>query len=184
MNINYKSLYKISYILIVILISGLLLPLIDYNRVEAKEESIDRDGLSYIERELLDEAQKIYHEYAAEDFSFVYNKLHPAIREIMTEEEYSAYQEEGFDEYQLKINDIRVNPEIEMVELPREFREIINKAEGNKIYRVVVSYEMDFKHAGSRKTRQVDNPVFLLRSDIKYYLLWDPNIIKDEEEGV
>ncbi|MFW6287696.1 MAG: hypothetical protein ACOC2J_02990, partial [bacterium] len=100
----------------------------------------------------------------------------------ITMEEYRSHQKEMFEEYQLRISDISVSQEIEKIDLPREFRKIITELEGKEIYKIMISYKMDFKHSGSEETREEENPVYMLRKNRNYYLLWDPYIIKDEQK--
>ncbi|MFW6288070.1 MAG: hypothetical protein ACOC2J_04895, partial [bacterium] len=124
MFINHISLKGISFNMTIFLVCGIILFNTEISGAEEAEinNSID---LEEIEQELLDRVEKIYQEYASENFEYVYFKMHPGIWSIISLDDYTEFQKEGFEEYKLRISDIRVSPDIEEVNLPREFKEII-----------------------------------------------------------
>jgi len=126
---------------------------------------------------IIDFVDKIYHRYSEEDFEFIYEKLHPALKEIISEKDYIEFQEENFRKYKLEIGKIKVGTEILEAELPDKFIDIINIKE--EVYTIKVSYEMKFETAGINQDHENDKDVLVVMEDEKIYLLWDPSVVND-----
>jgi len=121
----------------------------------------------------------IYSNYADHNFEYVYNVLHPAIKDILVAEDYIEFQEQNFKKYNLKLSDIVVNEKIENCDIPQEFQEYINKNVGGKVKIINVSYHMKFLNNGQKIGRDINKEVFIyLDKKQNLYLLWDPQIIK------
>ncbi len=180
MLINYKNLFKKSNFKIIIFIALILFS--SHVIYSQEENSLSIVELSEKEVNLRNFVQEIYLEYSKKNFQYVYQILHPDIKEMITEEEYEYYQDKEFKKYKIKISEIIVGVELEKIEIPNKFKDIVMDIKDKDIYKVPISYKMDLIFAGAEQTRDVDNQVYILIDKQKYYLLWDPSVIKKEAE--
>ena len=120
----------------------------------------------------------IYDNYAQENFEEVYANFAAELKSILSREEYTEFQKDNFEKYQLEYTDIEVaNPqEISYQEFKKEFPFL--EAKGT-FYTVEVSYLIKFRRLGSRE-RESDKLVYLREKENKFELFWDPEPILDE----
>ncbi|MFW6022907.1 MAG: hypothetical protein ACOCQW_05305 [Halanaerobiaceae bacterium] len=148
---------------------------------QGKGESIEKkiNEEKYKDKDLIFKyVNKIYQEYAAENFKYIYSLLYPELKEVVTEDEYIDFQEHNFKKYHYKIEDIKVNEEMSFINLSHEYKDYIESiSEEDKICKIVVSYTIKFKASGKEKTRDVDNEVLVFEENEVLYLIWDPSII-------
>ncbi len=160
---NYKK--SIILVLVFLFIMLLYLPL-----YQCFAEKIERDAVKFVE--------KIYVNYAEQNFSNIYDRIHLGIKDILSEREYIIFNEENFKKYSLKITDIKVENNIKRVTIPEEFQEYIEGKENNGILELYVTYHMSFLYGGKRMERDVGKKVYIFRGQEQDYLLWDPRIVK------
>jgi hypothetical protein len=161
---------------IIITLCFLLLVFISQYGLAGSTEDINT-GERDLNQSIIDFVTKIYQSYSEEDFKFVYEKLHPDLKDIISEEEYIKFQEENFRKYKLEIGKIKVMAEVSETVLPDKFTGLLKTDE--EVYTIKVSYEMKFETAGIEKKHENEKEILIARKDEKLYLLWDPSIVDD-----
>lgn len=126
---------------------------------------------------IIDFVSEIYQKYSQEDFKYIYEKLHPALKDIISEKEYISFQEENFRKYGMEISGISIPAEIIKTGIPDKFADLINSDE--EVHRVKVSYEMKFRAVGSEQSHKNEKDVLVLLDDENLYLLWDPSVVNE-----
>ncbi len=169
-----------NFILILLLILlFLFIPKFSY----AQRDILHESNLNKEEIDLKNYVEEIYLEYAKKNFNYIYKILHPGIKELLTEEEYEYYQKENFKKYKIKISEIEVGSKLEKIKLPNKFKNVVNNDIENKdIYKIPISYKMDLTVIGEEQTRKIDNQVYIIIDNKQYFLLWDPTVIKKNED--
>lgn len=133
---------------------------------------------AFLEEELYFFVADIYENYSGENFIYVYSKLHPALKEIISEQEYSEFQGENFSKYNLQIKKIKVQKSlIRETKLPDYCKGIISAE--IRLYEVPIEYEMTFYVGGSRQKQEVKKEVFLAIEAGEIYLLWNPAMVSE-----
>ncbi|MEJ6949928.1 hypothetical protein [Natronospora cellulosivora (SeqCode)] len=121
--------------------------------------------------------EEIYIKYANMEFEYIYQNLHPEIKELISEREYVNFQKENFEKYNLRIEAIELGDKAEIVSLPRSFNNIVNLKEEQVVHRIKVSYTLIFTTLGSEHRQDTEKNVFILVDGEELYLLWDPSVI-------
>lgn len=177
MSFKKKFLKRNYFILLLFIIVSFFSTHLSYSQGEPGiEVELDEEDLK-----LINYTEKLYTNYANQNFTYVYRLLHPAIKDILSEREYVDFQKENFYKYKLKFSNIKAKENLKMIELPDKYHDIIPDGD-KRIYSVPVSYQMDLTFAGDEQKKQVDNQVYILVDNQKLYFLWNPYIIKEVEE--
>lgn len=183
-NKYYKNLRHINFTSVIILITFILLS----SQVIYSQEDLIKTEDIFNTIELSDEeiylrnfVEKIYLEYAKKNFQYIYQILHPDIKNIITEGEYEYFQDKEFKKYKIQISEVIIGVELEKIDLPNKFKDLSIDTKDKEIYKVPLSYKMELIFAGGEQTRDVDNQVYILIDKQQYYLLWDPSVIKKED---
>jgi len=179
---NFKNLLKQNNYRLIIIITIISFILLISQVIYSQEDILNTVELSEEEIYLRSFVEKIYLEYAKKNFQYIYQILHPDIKEFITEEEYEYFQNKEFNKYKIQISEIFVGLEVKEIDLPNKFKDIIIDIKDKEIYKIPLSYKMDLIFVGGEQTRDIDNQVYILKDNQQYYLLWDPSVIKKEEE--
>ncbi len=179
---NCKNLLRQSNLRLIIIIIITSFILLSSQVIYSQEDILSIAKLNDEEIYLRNFAEKIYLEYAKKNFQYIYQILHPKIKEIITEEEYEYFQNKDFKKYKIQISEIVAGLEVEKIDLPNKFKDVIIDIKDKDIYKVTISYKMDLIFAGGEQTRDVDNQVYILIDKQQYNLLWDPSVIKKEDK--
>lgn len=177
---NCKNLFRQSNIKLIIIL--ILFILLSSQVIYSQEDISSIAELNDEEIYLRNFVENIYLEYANMNFQYVYQILHPDIKDIITEEEYVYFQNKEFKKYKIQLSEIVVGLEVEKIKLPNKFKDVIIDIKDKQIYKIPLSYKMDLTFAGGEQRREVDNQVYILVDKQQYYLLWDPSVIKKEDK--
>ncbi len=133
-------------------------------------------GLS-VKESLFNFTEAIYDHYSRQDFKYIYQNLHPALQQKLSEEKYCQFQEKNFRRYGVDISDVQIENYRRVGEIPKEFLDYLNQAEHNSIYAVAIRYQLKFNSNGLRQEKILEKEVLIYRQEGQHYLLWDPAII-------
>lgn len=134
------------------------------------------EGLS-VEETLFNFTEAIYDHYSRQDFKYIYQNLHPAIQQNLSEEKYCRFQEKNFRRYGVDITDVQIENYRRVGEIPKEFLDYLKQTEHNYIYAVAIRYQLKFNSNGFRQEKTLEKEVLVYRQNGQNYLLWDPSII-------
>lgn len=170
---EFSNLKKILYLILFLLV---LSPITIFSHGRYIPEYAEEDPVA--EKDKIGFVEEIYSNYARMQFDFIYQNMHPEIKEILSKDDYIDFQKENFEKYHLKIEDVEINKETERVELPRKFSSLIEIADDEIVYKLEVSYTMFFTSLGNEEEEETGKEVFILEDKENLYLLWDPDLIK------
>lgn len=144
-------------------------------------------GSGQLEKSLQDFAAQIYSDYAAESFEAVYAVMHPSVKALVTEDEYTAFQQRQFSRLRLSISDVEVGEVKHNPRLPASLRAILPADAKEAVYGIEISYQASFVR-GMRFTQRISKTVYAATLDPHgheptMYLLWDPKSMEEEEQG-
>jgi len=121
----------------------------------------------------------IYSNYAQQNFVFIYDRLYPDIKNILTEKKYVEFQKKNFDKYSLEITEYKVNEEIQKVSVPDELSDYIAEVNNVNVTKINVAYHMSFTNGGGKVERDIGKDVYIYVDEKEgFYLLWNPQIIE------
>lgn len=133
-------------------------------------------------RNLRDFTKSVYSDYTSTDFNSVYQYLHPDIKKVVSRDEYIVFQQKTTEKYQMNISDVIVGEATLLERNPVEYKDLINDT--GSYYTVNVKYKLQFKYAGKIREKEIAKDTFLFVDDEqKIYLLWNPEIIKDDSQN-
>lgn len=143
----------------------------------------NKDKLKENEEELLQKkfVASIYKNYSRQNFTYVYNQLYPAIKEVMSEKEYITFQKENFERYNLTISNIKVKDVRELKTVPNQFKTYLSMADIELLSSVTVNYSIFFYNDNER---EIEKEVYIClkakgkKEKKKLFLLWDPEIVE------
>lgn len=119
----------------------------------------------------------IYQNYSEENFEYIYENLYPSIKELITVRDYSQFQSENFNRYNLKIGKIKIDENISEASLPDYFSGIVD--DKIEVYKVPIEYEMIFSVGGNEQKQEIEKGVFVGIEDDQMYLLWNPAVMNN-----
>ena len=142
-----------------------------------------------LEEQALGWAARIYELYAEERFPEVYAHMTFEIKDRVTEEDYTEYQEYHFRRLHLRITEITVKEASVNPSLPRSLLELVETDSYDAVVGVVVQYKVSFLVFGLRHEETVDKDVFFLVNEdsdgiLQWYLLWDPSSMEEDAPNV
>lgn len=141
-------------------------------------------GQNFLEKKVQTFVAEIYGHYAQENFTKVYNAMHPAVRAVLEKDDYLDFQKHHFNRLRLKISEIQVGDIKANPPLNQSLRELLAEEKNYALYGASLSYRAHFT-SGVRLNQKVTKTVFVVVSDPNtkdeaLYLLWDPNSLEEE----
>ncbi len=133
--------------------------------------------------QLNDFINTVYNHYQEGEFKEVYQLLHPAIQENLTEEEYVNFQQDNTDRYQLKLSEIEIIEINSFDKLPSKFNQYLSEEQYQEAYEAKVEYKMEFRFLGTNQSREVDTETYLAKNNDQLYLIWDRSVIEEDDPG-
>lgn len=128
-------------------------------------------------------SKNIYVNYQNQNFKEVYNLLHPAIKEVLTEKKYISFQEQNNEKYKLELSNIEIGEIQRIDKLPRKYYEYLDQEDYNHAYEVKIDYELNFRFFGTTHNRDVETETYIVKSENNYYLIWDRSVIGEDDPG-
>lgn len=130
---------------------------------------------------------EIYQNYAAQDFQKVYQVMHPGVKELVTEEDYTAFQQHHFKRLRLRLDELAVGDVEADPRLPSALRVLVPEDEDGRIFGVELSYKAHFV-SGIRFSQSITKQVYLVMAADdggagQLYLLWDPRAMEEEQDN-
>ncbi|MGM0419429.1 MAG: hypothetical protein ACQEQG_00370 [Bacillota bacterium] len=166
---NYS--FPLKQIIVLSLLFILITPAITF-----AEDAVDKT-------EVKDISENIYMNYQNKNFKEVYQLLHPAIKEILTEDKYVSFQTENSDKYKLKLSNIEIGEIRQINDLPRKYNEYLNQEDYDQAYEVKINYELNFRFVGTTHNRDVETETYIVELENDYYLIWDRSVIEEDDPG-
>ncbi len=123
----------------------------------------------------------VYRNYTSNDYSSVYQYLHPDIKKIVSRDEYINFQQENTDKYQMSIAEVVVEEVTLLASKPVEYRDLITGT--GSYFTVNVNYRLQFEYLGKTIEREIEKDVFLFVDNEEIYLLWNPEVINDNPQN-
>ncbi len=134
---------------------------------------------SKLNQDIIKFVDDIYFNYTQQNFVFVYNKLYPGVKNILTEKNYVEFQKKNFEKYSLVITEYNVNEKVQNVSVPDEFSDYFAEKNNMNVKKINVAYHMSFINSGSKVKRDISKDVYIyVDKEESFYLLWNPQIIK------
>lgn len=132
-----------------------------------------------------DFVRNVYDDYGSQAFAEVYAAMYPRIAELVSEEEYVAFQQHHSAKLSLKLTDVAVGDVSENPRLPRTLRQMVAEDASLQVYGVDVKYRAHFV-SGTQRTQRISKTVYVALVDAgtpqeSLYLLWDPSAMEEEE---
>jgi hypothetical protein len=121
---------------------------------------------------------KVYSDYHENEFTKVYEGMHPDIKEVLDKDKYLQFQEENTAKYDLKISEVEVLGIKQIESWPEEFKEIIKEKENQALFEIALKYKTTYQSGGNENEKVIDKKTYVTVNDEDIFLLWDPNIIK------
>lgn len=139
-----------------------------------------------IDERLQDFVALVYENYSLERFAEVYKVMYPSIQEILSEEEYTDFQEHHFKRLSLAISEIEVGEVTKDPRIPSALRRLLSSDLEHHIYGVALSYKAQFV-SGLRFNQDISKSVYVAvvnpnLPEESIYLLWDPTSTQEEEQ--
>ena len=156
-----------KYILVsLILICLLILPL----SALAENEETNKQVRDFI--------LKVYADYQENEFTKVYEVMHPDIKGVLDKDKYLKFQKENTAKYDLKISEVEVLGIKKIESWPEEFKEIIKEKEKQALFEITLKYKTTYQSGGNENEKIIEKKTYVTVNDADIFLLWDPNIIK------